>query len=535
MNWNNELKNMPLINTWLYPKDLDLAAEFVEEKVKHVSDIIIYGGGTHTLALFDKLSDKAKCKIKKILDLIPVGKNFNVPVIHPKVLKVDNLDFDKIVLSHYDSEDSMKQYLTSIGIEVKDILPIYTNPDYHSMVEKKYKWIDGIEFNKDSKNVVTFVSLQNNLKIFLDEGIRLLRKTGNYKTVNLNMCREFLKTDGIYDCEFDCKRSIYLLCRFIEKISPDIIYVHDELETLYFLPKVLKKFYPKIKIIWEPYDLLILSCRSKRENNKRWSDEEFQFAMENERYNLENIDGVVYKESGKLANDVYHVERKRPSLNFYQYLPKKIKVCFDIKYEEPFKLVYAGSIHLFTIDNQINYYPRDEFGKILAQGIHVDLYVNANKDEIRLMYQDYVSLKKIYNEFGIFPRKDICALVKLIGKKCHFGYFVATYDSSADVGKRIYSTVFSGKIWAYIFAGLPVIIKVDGEERVGMGALLDFIVKHGIGIYYNRDDNLSDILRRIKPDEYYAMKKRVCLLADKFCMENKIHEMDNFMKVVRGR
>ncbi len=521
------------LKTWLAPKDILLVSQFVTEQIRSFQKIIIYGAGTHTAALLENLSINARQKICYILDKYPKGRCFSVPVIRPEELLSINCEYDQIVLSHYDYEGSMHNTLLDIGIDDKKILPIYTNPEYLEYALGNHELPELLSVLKHEVPVIVFLSLRPTRKIFSEVGLHILKNIADMVAVNLDMGRDITTDPDAYDISYDCKRSLIILCDAIKLVRPDIIYVHDQIETYYLFIPLLKSCFPDIKIIWEPYDILRLMLDDYKilSEDKGLSEEEIDFLTSNENASLMLADGIVYKDVGVLAEKLMQEISNGSTLQYNQYLSKEHIASNKNtkKYSKPYKLVYAGSLdtsgqeNVFTGDN----YLVNPFENLLSQGLHLHLYINCTTSELESLYEDYHPLLQSYSSFKMMPRLEMNRLIRALEGKYHYGIQIGRCNKEIlRVNRRRYQSTFSAKLWSYLFAGLPVIVN---QELVGMA---EFVNRYGIGLVVSCHDyaQLGNVIEKVSETQYAQMKVNVCNLTQAFCVESRTPKFWSYLK-----
>lgn len=525
-----------MVSSWLYPKNIGAAAQFLEYQLESDRRVVLYGAGTHSQLLWERLAKVTQGKIFRVLDQLPEGRGFPVSVQHPHKFLEGGEPYDRIILSHFDFESSMLETLHGLGVPDNKILPIYINPDYFSSLSEPGELPFISKEERQGKQVIVFVTLRGNRRILNDAVIEELVRDPEFVFVNLDMGRDKTVRRELYTSYFDCQRSIVQMVQALESLRPDLVYVHDQIETLYFLPRLLMNCIPGVPVVWEPYDLLhlMIDDYSVLGRDKGLSEAEIAFTQDNERYALKHSAGVVYKELGPLATHVYHNERQGPSLHFNQYLGADLLCTSDQVLEQPYRLVYAGTIdpsgqdNVFTGDN----YLLGEFEKLLSQGLRLDIYLNCDEQGIDTLYQNYQQLERQFTDFRLHPRQQLEKLIPRLAEDFHFGIQIGRCDARMlKVNRRRYCSTFSAKLWTYLFAGLPVIVN---EELEGMAA---FVREHDVGLVVScrSHSELVQLLDSIFPERYLELKINVQHLANKSCAQQMAPLLSHFVKQFHGK
>jgi len=519
-----------VLGSWMYPKDIDAAVKFLVSQLEDLENVVIYGAGSHSQLLWDRFPVQTKSKIRCILDMYPEGKNFPVEVMHPTDFIKSGQPYDIIVLSHFDFESSMQEKLHDLGVNDDNILPVYINNDYYALLSKQSPVPELDKQTRQGRQVIALVTMRGDRKIMNDGVIAELAYDSRLVMVNLDMGRDKTERQDLYEIYYDCQRSVYHLLNAIQALKPDVIYIHDQIESLYFLPRLILQCMPGATVVWEPYDLLKLMIEDYAilGIDKALTANEIEFLRDNERFALENSAGVVYKEVGSLAESVYQQSRVLPSLHFNQYLESHLISHHEIIFESPYKLVYAGTIDpsraedVFTGDN----YLLGEFELLLSQGLSLDVFLTCEKQVIPVQYQAYQELEELYPDFKIHARSPLDELIRKLSGKFHFGIQIGRCDKQMlEVNQRRYSSTFSAKLWSYIFAGLPIIVN---EELQGMA---EFVSRYDIGLTVScyRHEDVALLLSKVTPERYAEMVVNVRELAEASCAEKMSSEMVDFL------
>ena len=525
--------NKAHLNTWLAPKDVSIAATFIAEHTLLAKQIAIYGAGSHTTALLMRLPQEVRNKVCCILDIFPQGKAFPVPVIHPAALDNKYSNVDLVVLSHFDFEDSMFQTLRAHGIQENRIFPVYTHSKYPEFALSRLAIPEIRIPESKGRRVIAFISLRATRKIITKDVLHALQERDQFLFLNLDMGREIESDNDQYDLSVDCKRSILFMTDVIDRIQPDLVYVHDQIETHYLFVPLLKACFPQLAVVWEPYDILrlMLDDYSILIEDKGLNPSDIAFIQSNEEIALQSADGVVYKETGVLAQSLMEEKRAGAALPFGQYLGKAQITSASVKYTLPYRLVYSGSLdasgkhNVFTGDN----YLVEQFEDFLRQGLMLDLYLNCNKEELQSLYKDYLPLEQAFPSFQMFPHRRVDDLIPEISHAYHFGLQIGRCNAEIlRVNRRRYQSTFCSKVLTYCYAGLPVIVNTELES------MAQLVTRYQLGLVISCHDysQLGEKLNEMTPAEYQCMKENVKAFAKANTAETRALEMSQYLRSI---
>ena len=488
------------LESWVYPKRKELLEKFIVILFSQLNSVYIYGGGTLTRKILDAIPAKDRLKVKAIIDKNFRNLTYEVPVISVEEFSQIREPVVDVLLSHYDWEWLLISKLVLLGLDNVKIHTIFSSDNYCTDSDLVFEDVAG---NKEKRRVV-FITLKNNIKILHDSLIKNLPRD-QFELFRLDMSREYVPVYGVYDREICCYRSLLFLEHYLTEISPDLIYVHDQIETMFFLPDYIKRMFPSCKVVWEPYDLLS-NCHADMgvlQESKGLNQEQLDWFLSNEKKCLEEVDFIVHKE----MEGVGKLNLKKIPDYYYSYIASSVTGLTKKTMMRPIGLVYAGTVVSVPDDDGFNGagYLRDEFARILTHSnVYIDVFLNSSQDEIDTLYCKYKELEESCHEFRIFPRKNEDELVKVLSGKYSWGLVLALCKDGA-LDSTLAKNSSSKKLYTYFTAGLPVIIT---KEAVGMSQLVE---NYGLGIAVPWKDHgdIGDILDNMTDKEYLQYQENI--------------------------
>ncbi|HET6584978.1 MAG TPA: hypothetical protein VFG69_16090, partial [Nannocystaceae bacterium] len=106
----------------------------------------------------------------------------------------------------------------------------------------------------------------------------------------------------------------------------------------------------------------------------------------------------------------------------------------------------------------------------------------------------------------------------------HFDYGLLLYpfDDDLVVGRRHLQTALASKLFAYVAAGLPVLVSPE------LGYMAALVREHGIGLVVAKSE-LSTLGPRLASVDYAALCAAVTRAQPEFCIE---HHLDGVLSLI---
>ncbi len=527
------------IHAWLikrlkarwFPRDLDTAVSYLEAVLDN-SPFFLYGAGSHTHALLEKMSQSQLItQLKGILDRNPQKDQTiaGFPVL-PATHALEDTS-GQIVLSHHEFEDSMRDDLVSLGVAPERIVSIYLDDSYGELALANLlpglrEQVAAVPALPDKKRIV-FINARSR-RIIDDKIASLIRSTDRYQLIHIRMERHDIeaKNSPFLDV-FNSYNSICLGLYLVNLLSPDLIYVQEHYSSGNFLPLTFGLAFPKGNVVGEFYDFLGLTFDDPLilSRESYWRELDVKLAVEAERWCSKNLKGIVTKESGPVLDDYLsgsHVLELRPHLSRKKFVAKSVQPY------QPARLVWAGAI------NSSHASPRmfgdsqfiDIFQQLTFLGFQVTAYTSINDDKILdSHYADYLDLAEC-SSFNIklaVPREE---LIGVLADGFDFGLQVGIpkEDTQQSISHKV---TVSGKLFTYIAAGLPIIV---GSYY---GIMADWVRDYGLGIVVDCND-LETLPRLINESDYGKLVNNIAEYRKNHNLENSIPELVRFLDVASG-
>jgi len=482
-----------LLSRW-WPRDLRVAARYIEQRVGS-GTFYLYGAGSHSLGLIDLLQgNELLSQLLGVLDGHPrPGQKVHSFDVFPADYALMDPE-GKIVLSHAEFEDGMLEDLLRMGIPRDRIVPIYQDEIYGQMAMETL-WPDistrlaNIPERGSQKRVV-FVNARDR-RIFDDNIIGYLKSLGRYQLIQVQMDRlESVRDTSFYDMTLSARNGIGLCLNILEHLQPDLIYVQEHYSSGNFLPLIPALAFPELPVVGEFYDFLglIFDDPYILSRDSYWREKDVQLGMDAERWCIENLAGIVTKESGGL------LKKYLSEANYLEVQPHLARAGFverQTSPEQPLRLVWAGAIAPSHLSSAIigNNQLIDVFSELVELGFSVTAFSSCQDwATLESQYPDYLELAKSEN-FKILPRIPQQELIVRMANEFDYGIAFGRLKEGHQQGLSNKITV-SGKIFSYVAAGLPILV-ADYYEVMG-----EWVEKYDLGVLVDPDqlDSLPGIL-----------------------------------------
>lgn len=508
-----------------FPRDIDAVCQYLIERLGD-KPFYIYGAGTHTVALLKKLSGSKK--INNLLGIIDRQAKKGQKLESWSVYSLNYVVNKKepLVLSHQAFEDSMYDDLLNCGVVESRIITVYLNQQYGEQCLADFnatKLLSVVTDTEPNKKRLVFINARS-CRIMDDKVIEVLKSENQYQLINIKM--DHLEVDQIdpsFDVTLNAQNSLLICLQLTEQLKPDLICVQEHYATGNYLPLLIALAFPKHKVIGEFYDFLALTFDDPMILNEEsyWHKNDVKLAVEAESWCIENLTGIVTKESGPVLSEFL---KKAQVLKFPPFISKNFHLAPRANCHQPARLIWAGRItesRLSSImygDNQII----DVFQDLVKLGFPVTAYTTS-KDPVYLKnnYQDYLELAK-QDLFDLNLAMPIHDLLKLMAEKYDYGLLLGRPCPNTQQLISHKVTV-SAKLSTYLAAGLPVII----------GSYLEIMAKwvsdNGLGIVVDTFD-IKTLPGLIKQADYQAMTDNIIQYREVHHLENAVSRFNQFFR-----
>lgn len=515
-----------------FPRDLAVAAEFISQRVG-TEPFYLFGAGTHTIGLLELLQGTQLLnQLLGVLDGHPQpGQAIAGFQVYSATHALGNHS-GKIILSHAEFEDGMRQDLLSLGIDEERIVPIYLDGAYGQLVQKKLslqidQQLESVPARGGKKRIV-FVSARERC-IFDENIIRHLQSLGTFQLIQVKMDRlESLEKNSSFDMTLNAQNGLSLCLEIVERLEPDLIYVQEHYSSGNFLPLIPALSFSNIPVIGEFYDFLglIFDDPYILSRESYWRTEDVDLGMDAERWCIDNLSGIVTKESGQLLHEYL------AGANYLEVQPQLPRSSFVERQAElgkPLRLVWAGAIapsHLSAAiigNNQL----LDVFTELVELGFDVTAYSSCpDWAALESHYADYLKLAERGN-FRILPRIPQQNLIKQLAEEFDYGIAFGRLKKGHQQGLSNKITV-SGKIFTYAAAGLPMLV-ADYYEVMGT-----WVSEHNLGLLVD-PDNLQRLPAMLTAHDHRATVKSIYRYRQQHNFDALLTDVADFIEDISPR
>ncbi len=226
--------------------------------------------------------------------------------------------------------------------------------------------------------------------------------------------------------------------------------------------------------------------------------------------------GFVHKHGGA-ALDAVVADAKVPEVRIIPAPPRAWMRSPAAPPVGPVRLVHAGQIKPSTSSRQVfgDLHLLPTIGALTHQGMHVTAYAAAHLGSLDAALGEYVAHAAADPRFRIEPRLPVRRLVDALHGQHHFGLLLYPFDADLRVGQRHLQTALASKLFAYIAAGLPVLVS---PELAYMAAL---VRTHGIGIVVEREA-IATLAQRLAEVDHGALRAAVARAQPELCIERQL-------------
>ncbi len=347
--------------------------------------------------------------------------------------------------------------------------------------------------------------------------------------------REFFQEH--FDRVVDARGNYRLLRAILARLAPDIFHVQC---WMWFgiLGRMAIEAKKAAAVVCEFYDITSVYA-AKEDLSPTWPPGvvEFEFAME--RHIAHRADAVISRFPDWLVEEwgrnmgalpKYISMQAWPCAEFISYGNEKISDADGVT-----RLVYAGGLVPENERNPPALFPETNMDKafraLLGQGMAIDVMhdPNAAKGIDDAFYARYTSLAEEYPLFrfrkGVSPDTLSEAL-----NGYDYGILLTEFDEDVvRIGPNQRKGVMATKIFAYLEAGLPVLVNAEYE------AMARFVIEHGLGLAVHTRDlgNVAKILSRF---DYRKAVAGIKSFNESHSMENEIGRLiELYDAIVSGR
>ena len=299
-------------------------------------------------------------------------------------------------------------------------------------------------------------------------------------------------------------------------------------------------FFPKIPLIYFPYDIRSAGCRTETIRKKRGIP---KIEIRAERFCFEHADGVIHKGhpdelkflEGELLG--HNLKLTKNQLSFHPYASEE---CFAPLNKNKLSKK-DNEIHAVHLDSSGaagpwgGRYVYDYIRKIIRHKIHVhnysksnalsqeELFKSFNEHEFCESYKDVLTSKYFHRHKSLNPKE-----ITLEASKYDYG-IAPTPEKVNTENNPNWKFTIGNKLATYIEAGIPLILEKDATFTS------DLVKKYKIGFLHDKEtfENLSKELKRL---DYKELEKNIIKARKDFSMGKNFPRLKKFIEeVVAGK
>jgi len=392
-------------------------------------------------------------------------------------------------------------------------------------------------FNKTAGRKVLFVCGRPYFQIMREA--QALRKQG-FSTALVHLgdvsedIQEFIAQS--FDLQLQLPENLLILIAILSKLEAKLIHVQCWMHCFDLpLASVVIQHKGSAKVICEFYDLLTVF--SEKWALAQYNSEFAEFNFYIDEYVWTHGDGFLVR-APKIAHDDLRARYKltAPIIEMHPYPSKDMasgrKIDGKRSAEGAPNLVYAGSLTPLKADGK-PHWPRyadgggilSAYTNIVEQGLNLTILHDPNKSLDHLDFAYYVERANKYPNFqlmnGVSPKK----LSELLGQ-FDFGISVVDFTpTDLDVRPILFKTAVATKIFAYLEAGLPVIVNKEHEYTA------EIIESNNLGFAVHSSE-LGEIKNKIEAFDYEQCLEDIRIFNTNNTIEDKIERVTNLYETV---
>ncbi len=311
-----------------------------------------------------------------------------------------------------------------------------------------------------------------------------------------------------------CDGSLARLADFITALPGDTIYLQAHGRWA-FLGQFAAAVRPGLRVVAEVWDWMDAFVEPGREaafvEDGLFSAPELAMIRISERWIRTRSAGFVHKQGGA-SLDAVVADACVPEVRILPCPPRawiRPPVLARDR-SAPWRLVHAGQIKSSTSSRRVfgDLHVLPLFAALAGQGLRVTAYAGAMAGTLEATLGEYVALARRDPRFCIEPRLPLDALIAALHRRHDFGLLLYPFDDDLAVGRRHLQTALASKLFAYVAAGLPILVSPE------LGFMAEFVRSRGLGLVVPRSElaslghtldgvdypRLCDAVRRAQPE-----------------------------------
>ncbi len=186
----------------------------------------------------------------------------------------------------------------------------------------------------------------------------------------------------------------------------------------------------------------------------------------------------------------------------------------------PWRLVHAGQIKSSSSSVRVfgDLHVLPTIRTLTGQGLHVTAYASALAGALHDALPEYADEAARNPLFVLEPRASIERLVVALHGAHDFGLLLYPFPAELVVGRLHLQTALASKLFAYIAAGLPVLVSPE------LGFMAELVERHGIGLVVPGPE-LATLAARLDRVDHDELRAAVARAQPEFCMERYLPDV----------
>ncbi len=332
--------------------------------------------------------------------------------------------------------------------------------------------------------------------------------------------------DEHFDAVLDTASDVSLLGATLKRLSADILHVQCGMWGLY-LGRLAIENKGRAVVVCEFYDITtVYAERAVLLGNWSAAMVDLDFAME--RTIAHDADAVITRFPETVIADWSARHDASPRhITMYTYACPEFTAYSDEKLSEKdgvIRLVYGGTVIPVNEDHPPELFPEAGMPKalrsFLEQGLAVDILHNPHSPirEDDPAYAPFAALDREFPNFRLLngvPPDELAQTLAVYD----YGMILMDYDKSVvRIGEGQEKGVVATKIFAYMEAGLPVLINAEYEEMARI------VTENGLGLAVKSSD-LGVLAETLARFDYEAAVAKVKRYNEDHGMAKEIHRL----------
>lgn len=325
----------------------------------------------------------------------------------------------------------------------------------------------------------------------------------------------------VFSASVSCDGSLARLTAYVVALPARTIYVQAHARWSW-LGQLVAAVRPDVRVIQEVWDWMDAFVEPQHEaavvEDGLFTPAELAAMRISEAWIRTQSAGFVHKHGGA-ALDAVVADARVPEVRILP-CPPRAWMRPPSPPPRPWRLVHAGQIKASTSSRRMfgDLQVRSLFASLCDQAIEVTAYTAAIAGSLDAELGEYTDLARTQSRFRIEPRLPIAALIAAMHGRHHFGILLYPFDDDLVVGRRHLQTALASKLFAYVAAGLPVLVSPELEF------MAEVVRTHGIGVVVPRHD-LPALAQRLDDIDYPALCAAVERAQTSLCIETQLPDV----------